>query len=218
MKDVSQWEGEDAVRTPRAEVVDRLMQQALEHVDIHLVMADREFAAHVVQDVLDEHGVTYLIPKPKYEKDWRGIEDVKSHDVADVGVEPDVPLYVDGEKSHQVQFMYVPSRARDGRYTVFMTNRDDVSPDEAQGLCARYSRRWDIENEYKSIKKFLPMMASTDYRVRLFNFVFACILYNIWRLTDYLLKAAVGIDVRAKPVVRAGEVAEIVAEFLHKPG
>jgi hypothetical protein len=90
----------------------------------------------------------------------------------------------------------MPSQGRDGRYTVFMTNRADGSPDTAQGLCARYSRRWDIENEYKSIKKFLPMMVSTDYRVRLFNFVFAVLLYNIWRLTDYSLKATIGTDVR----------------------
>lgn len=217
VKDISQWESEDAVRTSRAEVVERLLEKASKHVDIHLVMADREFATHRVQDVLDKHGVTYLIPKPKYVKDWEGIEKVKEHEVADVAVEPDVPLYLDGEKSHDVQFMYVPSRSRNGKYAVFLTNRSDVSPDEAMGLCSRYSRRWDIENEYKTIKRFLPTMASTDYRVRLFNFIFACVLYNIWRLTDYLLKLAVGIDVRAKPVVRAGEVAEIVADFLRVP-
>ena len=29
-------------------------------------------------------------------------------------------------------------------------------------------------------------MASTDYRIRCFNFLFGCLLYNVWRLADYL--------------------------------
>ena len=38
---------------------------------------------------------------------------------------------------------------------------------------------------------FLAKTSSKDYGVRLFYFVFAVLLYNIWRLTDFLLKAGV---------------------------
>jgi len=86
-----------------------------------------------------------------------------------VGVEPDVELGVDGGVSHEVNFMYVPSTEEDGDYAVFLTNRDGVAPEDVRGLCTRHSRRWEIENEYKQIKKFFPTMASTDYRVRCFN-------------------------------------------------
>jgi len=49
--------------------------------------------------------------------------------------------------------------------------------------------------EYKSIKHdFLAKTSSKDYRVRLFYFVFVVLLYSIWWLTDFLLKA--GADVR----------------------
>jgi len=68
-------------------------------------------------------------------------------------------------------------------------------PEEAESFCQRYNCRWQIEGEYKSIKgDFLAKTSSKDYRIRLFYFVFAVLLYNIWRLTDFLLKA--GVEVR----------------------
>jgi hypothetical protein len=49
-----------------------------------------------------------------------------------------------------------------------------------------YSHRfWGSQNG------FLAKTSSKDYRKRLFYFVFAMLLHNIWRLTDFLLKAAV---------------------------
>jgi len=38
------------------------------------------------------------------------------------------------------------------------------------------------------------------YRVRLFYFVFAVLLYNVWRLTDFLLKAGVEGEMDYAPV------------------
>ncbi|GAA0311929.1 MULTISPECIES: transposase [Halarchaeum] len=177
-------------------------------------MADREFDGHDVLHTLDSHDITYLIPKRKYADDLEGVARVDDHPVADVGVEPDVELGVDGEVSHEVNFMYVPSTEKDGDYAVFLTNRDDVVPEDVRGLCNRYSRRWEIENEYKQIKKFLPTMASTDYRVRCFNFLFGCLLYNVWRLADYLLKLDVGKPIRDEPVLTTGEAIELLACFL----
>lgn len=58
---------------------------------------------------------------------------------------------------------------------------------------------------------------SKDYRVRLFYFVFAVLLHNIWRLTDFLLKAAVDGEMDYAPVLSAGECVEIVASPLVPP-
>lgn len=83
---------------------------------------------------------------------------------------PDFPLHFDGEHSRGVNFMDVLSRKKNfaatdgGDYAMFMTNQDEVSPDEAIRLTSQYSPRWDIENEYRSIKAFLPSIASTDRR------------------------------------------------------
>ena len=59
--------------------------------------------------------------------------------------------------------------------------------------------------------------SSKDYRVRLFYFVFAVLLYNIWRLTDFLLKAGVDGEMEYAPVLTAGECVEIVVSALIPP-
>jgi IS4 transposase len=94
-----------------------------------------------------------------------------------------------------------------------------VGPAEAKSLSRRYSSRWQIESEYKSIKhEFLAKTSSKDYRVRLFYFVFGALLHNIWRMTDFLLKAEVGgiedgvFD--RPPVLTAGETTELVSSAL----
>ena len=100
---------------------------------------------------------------------------------------------------------------------MFATNLR-VGPEEAESFCRRYSRRWQIENEYKSIKNdFLAKTSSKDYRVRLFYFVFAVLLYNIWRLTDFLLKAGVDSEMDYAPVLTAGRCVEIVVSPLIPP-
>jgi hypothetical protein len=115
-----------------------------------------------------------------------------------------------------MRFLYVPSTKGDGT-AVFATNLR-ISPEEAESFCRRYSRHWQIENEYKSIKNdFLAKTSPKDYRVRLFYFVFAVLLYNIWRLTDFLLKAGVNSEMDYAPVLTAGECVEIVASALIPP-
>jgi hypothetical protein len=51
--------------------------------------------------------------------------------------------------SHPMRFLYVPSTKGEGT-AVFATNIR-VGPDEGEAFCRRYSRRSQIENEYKSI-------------------------------------------------------------------
>jgi len=43
-----------------------------------------------------------------------------------------------------------------------------------------YKQRWGIETSYRKIREFLPKTTSRSWLVRIFNFVFACLLYNAW--------------------------------------
>lgn len=216
VREASAWEPDADGSYAKAEFVERLLEQAEQHIDIHKVFADREFDAHGVRDVLDRHGVTYLIPKQTYPADYASIENVTEHPLADVAVERAVPLWVNGRK-HEVSIMYVPSTTKEGHYAVYTTNRD-VTPDGVMGLTDQYSWRWEIEIEYKTIKKhFLPTTASTDYRVRLLYFTLGVVMYNIWRLTNLTLREAVTVDLGEKPPLRAGEVVELIG-FCLVPG
>lgn len=71
----------------------------------------------------------------------------------------------------------------------------DVDPADQQEmkhqigrLMARYKRHWGIENGFKKLKTFLAETQSPDHRFRYFNFAFACVLYNCWRLVDILVQ------------------------------
>jgi hypothetical protein len=101
------------------------------------------------------------------------------------------------------EYLYVPATSEDeeGSYGVFVTNRDHVTPDEITYVTNSYSRRWDIENQYKPVQSYLPKTSSRDYRVRLFNFTFAALLYNPRRLTDFLVKVGMEREIRSPPVV-----------------
>ena len=41
------------------------------------------------------------------------------------------------------------------------------------------------------ITPLIPSIASKDYRMRFFSFVFSCLLYNMWRVTDHSLKVLI---------------------------
>lgn len=209
----STWERGEGMSVSWGEVVDELMKQARQHLDIHLVMADKAFETKGVSHVLEhKHDVNYLMPKEAdaewVEEDVEAVKEDPSIDCRVVeGTSVDIESrtsYIDEETdpdvdsdghSHDQTVMYVPSEndewavEKDGRKVgIFVTNRSEVSPIDALGFTDRYSKRWDIENEYKMIKPLLPSIASTDYRMRFFAFVFSCLIYNMWRVIDHEAK------------------------------
>lgn len=217
VRDGRRWEDDEVRTTSRGEIVDRLLEQASQHIDIHKVFADREFDTFEVLDVIDRHDIQYVIPKRMGAAvDYENVEKVKEHSVADVAVES--AKLDGGGRSHEVSMMYVPSTEEKDTYSIFMTNAE-VSPDRAQGLTAQYSHRWEIENEYKTIKEhFLPTSASKDFRVRFLYFVIAVVMYNVWRLTNFFLRDKVTVDLGEKPPIQAGEIGELVGVHLFDPG
>ncbi|CQH61804.1 ISH7-type transposase HhuIRS4 [Halobacterium hubeiense] len=68
-------------------------------------------------------------------------------------------------------------------------------------LMSKYKRRWGIENGFKKVKKFLAETKTPDHRFRYFNFAFACVLYNCWRLVDVLVQLELNGEVKDGPSV-----------------
>ena len=212
VRESSAWDENPSNRIHRT--VRRLIQRAREHVNIEMVLCDAEFDSKHVFQTLSNLNVDYLIPTRVNAPEKEAIERMND-DGQEVAVEKSSVHLKNG--SHSMRFLYVPSKNSDGT-SVFATNVD-VGPAEAKSLSRRYSSRWQIESEYKSIKhEFLAKTSSKDYRVRLFYFVFGALLHNIWRMTDFLLKAEVGgiedgvFD--RPPVLTAGETTELVSSAL----
>lgn len=108
-------------------------------------------------------------------------------------------------------------------YALFETNHPALSTDEeseeaqlaaARGFIARYANRWGIENGYKKIKKFRVRTTSKNPQYRFFNFAFACVLYNVWRLVDLLVKLAIdGGNAEYAPRVDANQFLTVAKKY-----
>jgi hypothetical protein len=163
VKEHSEWEPAEAPADSKAEVVDVLLATAQQYVDLDEVLIDRGFYSNEVYARIHERELIYTTPVPKYEDDYEAIAKIESKEGVDAAVKHEVPFAIDGELHHTAEFLYVPATDEDaeGSYAVFVTNRDHVGPDEIAHVTNSYSRRWDIENQYKSVKSFLPKTSST---------------------------------------------------------
>lgn len=66
-------------------------------------------------------------------------------------------------------------------------------------------------HEYKTIKKhFLPTSPPKDYRIRFQYFVTGTLLYNVWRMANFIVRDAMDVDLREHPPVLAGVLIELV--------
>ncbi|WP_053947868.1 transposase [Halolamina sediminis] len=220
VKEDSEWEPDGSPSYSKADLVSRLLDRAERFVDLDTVMFDRGFYVNQVYADVHDRDLTYLSPVPTYEDDLAAIQDIQEHPTADAAVKHDVPLGIDGEIHHEAEFLYAPSTSDDanGKYAVFVTNHDHVEPEEISSVVNGYSRRWDIENQYKSIKNFMPKTSSTDYRLRFSNFALSTLIYNLWRLTDYLIKVALDEPIRSPPVITAKTFVRALGDFLRKFG
>ncbi len=112
-------------------------------------------------------------------------------------------------------------------FVVFQTNHPFVSARDEDGepytereqihMIARlirwYRHRWGIENGYKKIKTFMVRTTSTCPRYRFFNFMFACVLYNTWRLVDLLVKLSLEESPEYSPRVDANQFVTIAKQY-----
>jgi putative transposase len=77
-----------------------------------------------------------------------------------------------------------------------------------------YRYRWGIENGFKKQKHFMVRTTSTERGYRFFNFAFACVLYNVWRLVDLLVKIAIDGENRTyAPRVDANQFLTVAKQY-----
>lgn len=67
--------------------------------------------------------------------------------------------------------------AQDEKGQYFLATNIAASPNRILRL---FKLRWGIETSYRKVREFLPKTTSRSWAVRVFNFIFACLLYNVW--------------------------------------
>ena len=110
------------------------------------------------------------------------------------------------------------------RHVVFETNHPDLDVSDGgtnetavihkiARFTRQYANRWGIENGYKKSKSMMAETTSTDHSYRFFNFIFACLLYSLWRLIDVMVKYSLN-DERKGHLVRASSFLTIAKQEL----
>jgi len=206
------------------EIVRDLLRDAREHISISTVYADSEFCSVDSIRALEDAGVRFVIPSPKNKRVKREIGRMKQ----DIEVREDYEIYgpVSGGGTQEraaATLVLMPSTKDEESTVAFMTNKDVKTGTETERkytkrVIDRYSRRWGIENSYKTIKEFLAWTTSEDFTVRLFYFGFAVLLYNMWLLVDLIVQLSLNIEHRYKPRVTAKRFLNLARKQLSKPG
>lgn len=174
-----------------------VIRRIREWVDIRRAFFDRGFYRVSVLQVLQELGVPYVMRAPAFTH-WTG-------DGSDIQVEQGYrttqsnPPY---EWVDHSRFTVPHAQSPEEKHTFFVTNCN-VTEENALSLADSYRRRWGVETSYRVIGDFLAKSRSTVYSVRLFYFLFAVTLYNLWVLCNRLLTTVFEWNVDHPPISAA---------------
>lgn len=207
----------------RGDVVRQLLSVAEDFVNIRMVYADREFHAADVLYTLNNRDLDYVIPAQKDQHRIGPLCDRFDEIKRGYHEENDTPLHVvkdypmHGTVKHQTSktkvrtnLVILPpdeddeTHARDSPQP-FLTSldvSDEIALDRrwARKQMEEYSDRGAIENSYSAIKECAAWTTSKEFEVRWFHFAFACVVYNMWLLVDFLTQERIGvIETRRKP-------------------
>jgi hypothetical protein len=97
---------------------------------------------------------------------------------------------------------------------IFATNKQFSDGGEAVRSINGYSDRWIIENGFKEVKEFLANTHSASQKPRLFYFLFAALLFNIWMLVDRTAKKRIGMAFAGDPLIGFEVLVAAVTESL----
>ena len=102
------------------------------------------------------------------------------------------------------------------KQTYFVTNMP-VTEASAEGLAESYRRRWGIETSYRVIGDFLAKTTSKSFAIRLYYFLFAVALYDIWVLTNVLLSVVFDEAQRDRPLIPSRVFARLLEKAVRPP-
>ncbi len=182
----------------RKEIVEDLLDSAQDLVHVDNVLMDREFDSQHVLELVSQRGLSYVVPKRMQTSEKAQAKRLlnRGKDRYETGRK----LHLGNNEWHKTTLIYrrkENSEHDDHRqYSVFMSNR-------GSSFLSEYGYRWEIESGYRSIKRFMAVTTSKNFGLRFFYFVFACLLYSIWRAVDLLVQVELTGEYEHSPIVTA---------------
>jgi len=187
------------------EALSVVIDTAQERVDIRRIYLDRGFYRVACLQALHDADVAYVMRAPRFQS-LDGAE-------PQIQVEDDYRITQSNapyEWVRATRFTVPNAQSPEEKQTYFVTNCA-VSQDTAVDLAESYRRRWGIETSYRVIGDFLAKSRSTVYSVRLFYFLFAVLLYNLWVLCNRLLSTVFGWDLDL-PAISAAVFGRLIGQ------
>jgi len=104
-------------------------------------------------------------------------------------------------RTHDMSFVYDPSDRSDDDYIIWTMN-GHVDIGRARALIAQYDQRMEIESQYATIKQhFLPKTSTMEYGKRFLYFLIGVVMYNVWRMANFILRDAVSVHLGEHPPI-----------------
>ncbi len=165
----------------KEQILRKLLSYTLERIKIRRLYVDRGFCDSNTIKVFNSFHLKYLMPATKFST----VKDV-------MAITPAPRMITDFEmKDIKFNLVIIESELENGmkEKRAFATNEEYNENDVnmAERLSDLYKKRWGIESSYRVIKSYLPKTTSKNYLIRLFYFMFAVLLYNMWILADILI-------------------------------
>jgi hypothetical protein len=162
----------------KEELLTKLIYYAKKRIRINKVYLDRGFFDSKSIRVLNGFGLHWLMP---------GQMNVLIRKTMELSPSPSV---ITGFVMKNSRFNLIIANDKNGDKRVFATNMHFESNDVnlIDRLFLLYAKRWGIETSFRVMKhSFLAKTTSKNYHIRLFYFLFAVLLYNLWILADILI-------------------------------
>ena len=189
----------------RNDLLRELIEFARKRVKIKLALLDRGFFNIETQKMLNSYGIKYIMPCTQYSNIKEILQKVPTPYI--------INDFLMGKDLHyNMAIKQFPNKKGIMKTYAYATNitLDTDDPDkEATWLAEEYRKRWGIETGYRIKKSFLPRTTSKDYRIRLFYFLYAVLLYNLWILADVLVWIKIYNRVGQDHKIQAGFFIEI---------
>lgn len=179
--------------TDIGQAIIQLLGPLTDWLDIHRVYLDRGFYEVRVLQALEAVDLDYVVRARQFPSLAEGpVATTVEEDYEMGGSRPPYETVT-------LTRVAVPHAHTPAKQTYFVTNVD-VTESTASGLADQYRRRWGIETSYRVIGDFLAKTTSKSYSVRLFYFLFAVTLYNLWVLVNALVTVVIEVNMD-RPVI-----------------
>ena len=169
------------------------MTYARQRIKIRKVYADRGFFSGECIQVFYSFGLKFLMPASHF-------TNVK----AMLKIMP-APRVINDFPIASTVYNLIIITGKDGKKLSFATNEnyDENDLGFPQRLLALYGKRWGIETSYRVKKGLRPLTTSKNYLIRLFYFLFSCLLYNLWIIADILISISIVGRKKEKHIITA---------------